>query len=239
VTLLRTTIAVVLAALMTIGCVTLHRPVEVDPDATFAAHQEHAGLAIDRFERGRSGRLGPAAVLRLPGTPTFVLEVEGEKVAFVWLAGSEAVVRRTPADTSPLVGTVTPGWDENAIRLTLRPADGTALKTDVFAHKSSGAGPEALARTAQTVLDVRGTWEASVRDSKGAAVGWMRVRIGPYLPAPRIFEAMLPSGLPPELVTAAAAALGAEIDWIEDHAQNVYRGSGGSGPLERSVPMSR
>jgi hypothetical protein len=220
--------AVLLAVLLTFGCVTLRRPVEVDPEATFAAHQEHASLAIDRFDRGRSGRLGPAAVLRLPGKPTFVLEVEGEKIAFVWLAGSEATVRRTPADTSPLVGTVTPGWDENAIRLTLKPSEGPAF-----------AGLAALARTAQTVLDVRGTWEASVRDSKGAAVGWMRVRIGPYLPAPRIFEAMLPSSLPPELAAATAAALSAEIDWIEDHAQNVYRGSGGTGPLERSVPMSR
>jgi hypothetical protein len=109
----------------------------------------------------------------------------------------------------------------------------------VFAHQGAGGALPALSRTAQTVLDVRGTWQASVRDSNGAAVGWMRARIGPYLPAPRIFEARLPQALPPELATGAAAALDAEIDWIEDHALNVYRGGGDTGPLERSVPMSK
>ena len=236
---LRATAAIALAAVMILACATMGRHVEVDPDATFAAHQEHNGLAVDRFERGRSGRLAPAGWLRLPGAPTFVLDVEGERVAAVWLAGSEAVVRRTVSEASPLVGDVTPTWDDGAVRLTLRPSGAPAFRTDVFGRKSSGSGFTSLTRVAQTVLDVRGTWEATVRDASGVAAGWMRVRISPYQPAPRIFDAVLPAGLPPELATAAAASLSAEVDWIEDHALNVYRGSGGGGPLERSVPTSR
>ena len=222
----------------TAGCTAIvHRPVEVDPAATFAAHQEHAALVVDRLERGRAGRLVPSSWLRMPGAPTFALEADDERVAAVWLAGSAAVVRRKSAGTSPLVGEVTPAWEEGAIRLTLKPATGPAFRTDTFARKAAGGGPPALSRVAQTVIDVRGTYEATVRDSSGAPAGWMRARIGPYLPAPRIFESAFAADVPPELVAGAAAALNAEIDWIEDQALNVYRGTGDS--LERSFPAQR
>ena len=64
----------------------------------------------------------------------------------------------------------------------------------------------------------------------------LRVRISPYQTAPRIYEAALPTTIPPPLAAATAAALDAEVDWIESHATNVYRGTG-DGPLERSVPL--
>src|SRR5262245_36020267 len=64
----RLTAAAVLAIfLATTGCPVVRHPVEVDPAATFAAHQEHAELAVDRLERGRVGRLVPASWLRRPG----------------------------------------------------------------------------------------------------------------------------------------------------------------------------
>jgi hypothetical protein len=225
----------VLIAVVVAGCAVMHRPVEVDPDATFAAHQEHAALVVDRLERGRAGMLAPPGFLRLFGAPEYVLQVDGERVAAVWVAGSQAVVRQKPSVSSRLIGDVTPSWEDGAIRLALAPAGAPAFRTDPFARTSGGGGPPVLTRVAQTVIDVRGTYQATVRDAGGAAKGWMRARIGPYLPAPRIFEAALPPDVPPELVAGAAVALNAEIDWIEDHALNVYRGTG-SDSLERSVP---
>ena len=49
---------------------------------------------------------------------------------------------------------------------------------------------------------------------------------------------MLPPTVDPALSAAAAVALDAEIDWIEAHALDVYRGDG-SGGLERSIPARR
>lgn len=237
-TFLRATAAVALATLIPLGCATLRLSVEIDPQATFGAHQEHASLVVDRFDRGRSGVLRAASWLRLPGAPTFVLDVGGESVAGVWLSGSQATVRREKSKSAEVIGEVTPSWENGAIRLGPQPAGGPAFRTDVFTRKGTGGGPGVLARIAETILDVRGTYEATVRDANSVAVGWMRVRIGPYQPSPRIYEATLPAAVPPELTTAAAAALDAEIDWIEDHALNVYRGTGG-GPLERSIPTTR
>ena len=237
-TLLRTTTAVALLAVIPLGCATLHRSVEIDPQATFGAHQEHAALVVDRFDRGRSGVLQAASWLRLPGAPTFVLDVGGETVAGIWLSGSQATVRREKSKSSEVIGEVTPSWENGAIRFALQPAGASAFRTDVFTRKGASGGPGVLTRVVETILDVRGTYEATLRDAKNVAVGWMRVRIGPYQPSPRIYEATLPAAVPPELTTAAAAALDAEIDWIEDHALNVYRGTGG-GPLERSIPTTR
>ncbi len=235
----RADVLLLLAGTLAAGCAAIQRPVEVDPAATFAAHQEHVVLVVDRFERGRAGRLGPASWLRRPGAPAFVLDVGGDKVAAMWVAGSQVVVRRTASEASALVGDVTPSWQDGAIRLALGPAGAPAFRTDLFARKGAGGGPPALSRVSETVLDVRGTYEATVRDASGASKGWFRVRIGPYLPAPRIYEAALAPELPPELAAGAAAALNAEIDWIEGHALNVYRSTGEDGSLERSLPVER
>jgi hypothetical protein len=228
-----------LASALAAGCAAIQHPVEVDPAATFAAHQERAVLVVDRFERGRAGHLGPASWIRTPGAPTFVLDVGGDQIAAMWIAGSRVVVHRTTSETSALVGTVTPSWQDGAIRLALEPAGSPAFRTDLFVRNGAGGGPPVLSRVAQTVLDVRGTYEATVRDPGGASKGWLRVRIGPYLPAPRIYEAALPPEIPPEVVAGAVAALNAEIDWIEGHALNVYRSTGENGSLQRSLPVER
>jgi hypothetical protein len=218
------------------GCrLSLRQSVSVDPAATFAAHKEHGGLGIDRLAPGRTGRLRAAGWVRLPGSPSLALESEGHTLADFWLSGDAVVTRRGPSETAPLVGTVTPSWEDGAVRLTIQPADGAAFRTDPFLRQETGGGTDRLTRVAETVIDVRGSYEAQLRDAGGRALGWLRVRIGPYLPAPRIYEAVTPPPLPPELAVAAAAALDAEVDWIEDHALNVYRGTNG-GPLERSIP---
>lgn len=227
-------------ATLACACAMLHRPVPVDPEATFAAHKEHAGLAIDRLARGRSGELRPAAWLRRPGAPTFVLVADGQRIAALWPTLDRVVVRGTTSPDAPLVGEVASSWDDGAIRLALHPAGGPAFRSDPFAREGGGTGSATLTRAAQTVIDVRGTYRATLRDSSGAAVGWLRTRISPYQEASRIFDGVLPAAIQPELAVAAAAALNGEIDWIEDHALNVYRSGGGSGgPLERSIPGPR
>ncbi len=223
---------------MTLGCVALHRPVPVDPEATFAAHQEHAGLAIDRLARGRSGELRPAGWFRRPGAPAFVLVADGQRIAALWPTPDRVVVRSAMSREAPLVGEVASSWDDGAIRLTLQPAGGPSFRSDPLAREGGGTGTATLTRSAQTVIDVRGTYRATLRDSSGVAVGWLRTRISPYQEASRIFDGALPAAIQPELAVAAATALNGEIDWIEDHALNVYRGNSG-GPLERSIPAPR
>jgi hypothetical protein len=226
------------AAALALGCAGLRHPLAVDPDARFAAHREHGGLVVDRLGPGRTGELRPAHWVRWPGDPTFVLEADGEQLAALWVAGQRVLVRRAPTEDAPVVGEVDPAWDEGAIRLVIRAADGSSLRTDPFARQVADTGPAALTRASQTVIDVRGTYQAALRDAKGASVGWLRVRVGPYLPAPRIFEGALPAAVDLALSAAAAVALDAEIDWIEAHTVDVYRGDGG-GTLERSVPARR
>jgi hypothetical protein len=219
------------------ACGGFRRPVPVDPDATFAAHREHRGFVVDRLQRGQAARILPGALIRLHGEPTWVLEADGETTAAFWVEGGDVLVRHAVDAGGPLAGRVVPAWDDGAVRLHVRNGADEIARTDVFRRTGGGTGPTVLTRAAQTVLDVRGTYEASVQDARGAKVGWMRVRIGPYQEAPQIYEASLPDTIPPPLVAAATVALGIEIDWIEEHAIDVYRGPGGS--LERSVPGPR
>src|SRR5437773_1457569 len=205
------------------------------PNSCSAAWRMERRLVVDRLGPGRAGELQPPRWVRLPGDPTFVLEADGERIAALWVLGQRVVVRRAPAEDAPVLGEIDPAWDAGAIRLVIRATDGSSFRTDAFARKVADTGPDALTRASQTVIDVRGTYQAALRDAKGAPVGWLRVRVGPYLPAPRIFEGVVPAAVDPALSAAAAVALDAEIDWIEAHALDVYRGDGGGG-LERSIP---
>ena len=227
-----------IGVVLAVGCALHRQPVSVDPGATFAAHREHGGIAIDRLERGRSGRLEPPSVFRWGGKPSFLLESDGQTLAALWLAGSDVTVRSAAADTASAIGHVRPDWDNGAIRLSLEPHDGEPFRTDVLSRQQPGVGLSTLTRAEQTTLDVRGVYEAQVRDRRGAAVGWLRTRISPYQAAPRIYEAVLPAAVPPALAAATAAALDAEIDWIENHSLNVYRGNGGDS-LGHSIPIGR
>jgi hypothetical protein len=226
----------IVVALVVAGCSLLHPAVSVDPNATFAAHLEHGGLAVDRLDHVAHAELRPPGFLRLPGAPTFVLDADGKTLAALWLAGSEVTVRSTVSEGSPTIGRVEPSWEDGAVRLALQTTDGAAIRSDTFARQGAGGGPPVLTRAGQNVLEVRGVYEAPVRDGHGATVGWLRVSVSPYQAAPRIYEASLPASVPPALAAASAGALNAEIDWIEEHVINVYRGTG-TGPLEHSVPI--
>ena len=221
------------------SCAAIYRPtVQIEAAATFGAHRVSKGLDVDRLERGRTATLRPASWLRLGGGPTYALTAEGQRIAAFWLDGSQVIVRQEASRGSPPIGRIDPSWDTNAIRLAIRPADGPSFQTDPFIRQQTGGGPDRLSRIAQTVLDVRGKYEAVLRDEKGAAIGNLRVRITPYQEAARVYEFVLPPAIPPALAVAAAASLDAEIDWIEDHAVNVYRG-GGTGQLEQSIPIGK
>src|SRR5262249_17729489 len=133
------------------------------------------------------------------------------------------------------LGQVRPTWDDNAICFHLEPSGGEPIVSDVFSRTEGGGGPPVLTRDAQTILDVRGRYQAALRDATRAEVGWIRVRIGPYEPAPRIYEAKLPPGVSEEFAVAAVISLASEIDWIEGHTQNVSLKA--KGPLIQSIPL--
>src|SRR5262249_29881131 len=160
----------------------------------------------------------------------------GVSRAAFWIDGNAGTTARAGllASDRPL-GQVRPTWDDNAIRLHLEPPGGEPIVSDVFARTEGGGGPPALTRDAQTILDLSGRYQAALRDATRAEVGWMKVRIGPYEPAPRIYEAKLPQGVSEELAVAAVLSLASEIDWIEGHTQNVYLKD--RGPLIQSIPL--
>ena len=97
------------------------------------------------------------------------------------------------------------------------------------------AGYRELNWSYRNLLDIRGRYQATLRDATGAEVGWLRLRIGPYEPAARIYEAKLPAGVSDNLGVAAVLSLASELDWIEGHTQNVYQKD--RGPLIQSIPL--
>src|SRR5262249_28834180 len=113
--------------------------------------------------------------------------------------------------------------------------DGQGVTSAVFTRPGGGTATSVLTRDAQTILDVRGRYQAALHDATGATVGWLRLRIGPYEPAPRIYEGALPAGVSEALAVAAVISLASEIDWIEGHTETVYQKD--RGPLIQSVPI--
>jgi hypothetical protein len=228
-----------LALLVLPGCVRMSRPVSIDPDVNFAAHVEHDQIVLDRVPGGHGG------VVEVPGwfhwgtSPSFVVTSDGQTVADLSLTAPATVqVRSGGGAGAPVLGAVEPSWEDNAIRLTLRPSGDAILRSDLFARTVTGGGPPVLSRNAQSVIDVRGTYRAALRDAKGGETGWLRVKVTPYAESPRIYDGVLPADVGPGLAAATAVALGSEIDWIEGHTLDVYRGTSG-GPLRESVPMGR
>jgi hypothetical protein len=91
-----------------------------------------------------------------------------------------------------------------------------------------------LSRRAVTTLDTVGLYRAEIRDRGGRPVGWLRVRVSLVDDPPRVWEALLPPGVGAGLAAATTAALSSEIDWIQDHALDVYRGTSG-GRLQKTM----
>jgi len=233
--------AALVALLASSGCRLASRPtVPIETGVNFAAHREHARIVIDRLPDGAGGVVEPPGWFRWGGAPTFVLTRDGQTTAGLWLTAPATVqVRSARSPTAPIVAAVDPSWDDNAIWLTLRPADGAPLRTSTFERTVTGGGPPVLSRIAQTSIDVRGTYRAVVRNAQGGEVGWLRVKISPYQESPRIYDGVLPSDVAPGAAAAIAVALCSEIDWIETHTLDVNRGTGTTGPLQQSVPMGR
>ena len=190
----------------------------VDAEVTFATRPEHGGFTIDRLHDGATGVLTPRGWFRMPDAPTFVLRSDGEDRAALWLVGRSRVLVRSERSTiAPRTGEVLSTWDDGAIRLDLWSRDGSTLRTDTFVRDGDGSRPATLGRAAGARTDLRGTYRATVRDGQGAAVGWIRVRIGRDGDAARAYDARLPAGVEDGLAAAAAVALDREIGWIEEH----------------------
>src|SRR5262249_10740393 len=81
-----------------------------------------------------------------------------------------------------------------------------------------------LSRNVQTNLDLRGVYRATIFDGGDAPVGWFEVR-APSPDAPRVFQGRLPQ-MPFTAGPALVVALASELDWIEAHTIDVYRGTG-------------
>jgi hypothetical protein len=228
-----------IALLALVGCIHLSRQVPIDPAVNFAAHAEHDQIVLDRVPGGQNGVVKAARRFQLTGSPTFVVITNGQTVAKLALTAPATVqVRRTDGASAPALGGIEPSWEDNAVRLTFRSSGDTTYRSDLFQRTEAGTGPQLLTRTAQTVIDVRGTYRTTLRDAKGGDAGWLRVKVSPYAESPRIYDGVLPTDVGPGLAAATAVALNSEIDWIENHTLDVYRGQSG-GPLRESVPLGR
>jgi hypothetical protein len=213
------------------GCLAacaLHEPplpeALIDPDATFVAHAVHGGYVVDRSGEVPLTRVDARGVLGRSG-PTFVVRGEEGAIAGIWLeATAFTVARQGLRDTAPLMVEARPGWSNQAVRFAVA-TDAGHFWLGPFERVSAGAGMTMLSRTAQTNLDVRGVYRATIVDMKGTPRGWFEVRV-PSPDTPRVFQGRLPEASPafgPSLMVA----LGSELDWIDLHVIDVYRGIGG------------
>ena len=205
---------------------------------TFSGHEEKHRVVIDHTRDGRPAALVPPSWFRRRGEPTYLLQRDGTTQAALWLEEAGRVeIRNGRSEQDRPAGRVDPSWQDGSIYLTFTPVAGSPYRAGPFRRVVTGGGPGELTRRAQTVLDVRGTFQADLLDAAGKPVGWWRLRNSPYQAAPRIYDAVLPDDLDLALTVATAVALGTEVDWIEAHVLDVYRGDSSGGKLERSIPL--
>ena len=208
------------AIVLVAGCVRYDTQLvpPIDPAATFAAHSVHGGLTIDRIQGATSGRIVGGSFGR------FVAYADDAPIAVLRVTDLATVVARTTNDANaPPDVTVLPSWTADGIRLTVTSSAGT-LHTGQFVRTDGRAGMPTLARTGQTNLDVRGTFRADVMDAGGTPRGWFTVYV-PGPDTPRMFVGALADS-PIAIGPAMALALVSELDWIDDHTIDVYRGTG-------------
>ena len=197
----------------------------LDRPPTFVAHDVHGGLAVDQMNGGQPAVASAPGWLRLPGQPALVMEDGKRGETALWVtAPATVVVRKGSSQNAPLDGRVTPSWENESIRLSIEPADGPALKSDVFEREDVGAGPRELTRSALLSSDVEGSYRAVLRTPAGRPVGWLRVRVSTHGAWPVRYEAVLPPEVDEGLALASAEALDSEIDWIEQQSFGAHRG---------------
>jgi hypothetical protein len=195
-------------------------PPEIDKKATFAAYRTSEGFAIARIDDGRTGSIDAAGFSWL--TPTFRVTVAGTDVGEVRLESTAEARVRLPDGASG--GSVDPSWDDQTLRLTIRPATGVPLHTRNFRAAEASSGWTILSRNMQASLDLRGTYRADLRDPDNHVVGWLQVRV--WEPSGRrVYEAVFPQGFPPVDMAAAAVALDSEVQWIRRHVTDSFQGS--------------
>jgi len=218
---------VVCAACMTGGPVVPPTPDKeasaLNPQATFAAHQVHAGFVLDRVRGDATGVVEPANLIAWNGVPKFRVRTGAGTVGDLWLTAPASVTVRETGVPQP--GAIAPTWDNNAVRFTLRPATGAPLRSGPFERIGGGAGYSVLSRNARTLLDVQGTYRATVFDEHDQPVGWLEVDVvEPF--RPHLFAGVVP-GTSPATEAGLMLALNSEIEWIENHALDVWRGTSG------------
>ena len=192
----------------------------------FAAHFDHHGLTFDRLSDGSSAVLVSGGPQLFDGNARYLLQANGKTVAALWFkTPGDVVVRRTADPSSPILGVVTARWEHGAISLTITPSDGPAFHTGTFGESTARFDPVALGKRATTVLDVRGLYEAELRDAQGASAGWLRVRVSSYQSATRIYDGDLPAAIDGPLAAAAVALLDADVSRVESRALDVYSGN--------------
>ena len=201
-----------LALVATLGAGACARPpgaLPVDPGVTFAAHRDGERIVVDRLRAGGNGVLDPPGRFHGENPPDFVLRVDDETRAALWVFGRSRVLARAEASSvAPRSGEVLSRWDGGAIRLTLFARDGKALTTDAFVREDG----RPLARDAATT-EMGGAYRAALRDASGADVGWLRVET-----ARRSYDGVFPPAVEDSIAAAAAVALDAEVTWLADHA---------------------
>jgi hypothetical protein len=199
-------------------------PQHTEPEANLAAHREQGRVVFDRLPAIGAAELVARGWLRWPGAP-LELRTGGRTVATLHRFGDGAVEGRAGPGVDVPTSRVEPSWDDGAIHLILLTSGGSRFETGFFERVGAGATAGRLNRGANSIIDVRGTYQAVLRDPGDTSVGWLRVTVDPSDTPERSYEGFLPSVVAPELAAAATLALDSEIDWIEDHAQDVYRGS--------------
>jgi hypothetical protein len=193
-----------------------------EPEPTFSAHAIHGGLVIDHMTGGEPAVLEPKGWVHWPGDPILVMP-GGRHPLGLWLVETgHVVVRDGIMEDSPVIGRVEPSWDENAIRLTLHPADGPPIQSDVFHRVSTGTGRSVLTRLVDVSSEVSGTYQAAMRTPDGAEVGWLRVSVGGRAGS-IVWQGDLPASVDEGLAAATAEALRSEVDFIFGHALGVTR----------------
>ena len=161
----RKRMAVVLAAsLLGVGCGVDARATPVAPGLTFAAHTVHGGLVVDHMQNGDTGLAEPEGGWSSLTNPEFDVHFNGAGGDRRLVGTGPIVVHRGTSDEGPVSGRVEPSWDDQAIRLTLSPASGPPLTSDIFTRIDGGGGMEELTRNAQDSLDLRGSYQAALRD---------------------------------------------------------------------------
>lgn len=195
----------------------------LNPQATFAAHQVHAGFVLDRVQGNATGVVEPANIIAWTGIPKFRVRTGASTVGDLWLTAPASVTVREAGVPEP--GAIAPTWDDGAVRFTLRPATGAPLRFGPFERIGGGAGYSVLSRNALTLLDVQGTYRSTVFDAHDQPVGWLEVNVvEPF--RPHVFAGVVP-GTSPASEAGLMLALNSEIDWIENHALDVWRGTSG------------